>query len=442
MGGVRIAGSRAARTVDTVAGVSGSRGRKRKKRASSGKPRSSGAASAVVPVSWAPEPLAGLPRLLGPPERPAWFDPSIKRVLDGAVGLMPVQGARELEQLTAELLGAELHRAVHEGKGLWLAWWFAELAEAATAQIVEDEEGGALGPAFRLLHGMGLLGTPGAAAQVSATLSRARKCARTETGLPEWLKYAPTVQATGDVVRMRDAYGTRLGVIAGISYADGTNPAAFLFDIDVSGFVKLVEAGVFDDTEQAAAAWRANVGDTADGVRAEHVEDPDELLCLAHCDVGEEHMVGDESCVVMDNWFRAQRRIHDLATALRKRGMPFPPAESLYHELDVTPMVTEFSAWHETRHGGQPDQEATEPLAQEWVEGAIPETWYAVSPLRVEFQLGLIGDWIPDDPVTLGVKALMPEWVSWLGERAGLPAALRERVVAAGRPVSSPQGAR
>lgn len=36
---------------------------------------------------------------------------------------------------------------------------------------------------------------------------------------------------------------------------------------------------------------------------------------------------------------------------------------------------------------------------------------------RVEFLLELIGYWIPDDPVTLEVKSLLPEWVRWLGER-------------------------
>ncbi|MGH3565493.1 MAG: hypothetical protein ACRDRH_05575 [Pseudonocardia sp.] len=65
------------------------------------------------------------------------------------------------------------------------------------------------------------------------------------------------------------------------------------------------------------------------------------------------------------------------------------------------------------------------------MEGAVPETWYAASPQRIEFQLRLINDWVPDHPVTHGVKALIPEWVCWLGERAGLPEDLRERAVTA-----------
>jgi hypothetical protein len=37
----------------------------------------------------------------------------------------------------------------------------------------------------------------------------------------------------------------------------------FLFDIDACGFIEIVHAGVFDDVAQAATAWRALVGDTA-----------------------------------------------------------------------------------------------------------------------------------------------------------------------------------
>lgn len=50
----------------------------------------------------------------------------------------------------------------------------------------------------------------------------------------------------------------------------------------------------------------------------------------------------------------------------------------------------------------------------------------------MEFQLTLINDWVPDNPVTVAVKALLP---GWHGEQAGLPDDLIERgvAVAAGR---------
>jgi hypothetical protein len=94
-------------------------------------------------------------------------------------------------------------------------------------------------------------------------------------------------------------------------------------------------------------------------------------------------------------------------------------------------MAAEFTIWYTDKHGEQPDPEAVDALTEEWMEGTLPETWYAVSPRRVKFQLGLIGDWIPDDPVTVAVKTLLPDWVRWRGERAGLPEYLLDRALAA-----------
>ena len=83
---------------------------------------------------------------------------------------------------------------------------------------------------------------------------------------------------------MRDAYGARIALIAGFSYPDGVDRSVFLFDIDACGFVEIAHAGVFDDVPQAATAWRALVGDTADSAQPERVETAERLLCLVHCD--------------------------------------------------------------------------------------------------------------------------------------------------------------
>jgi hypothetical protein len=232
---------------------------------------------------------------------------------------------------------------------------------------------------------------------------------------------------------MRDAYGTRFGVIATFTHVAAKEKMAYLFDIDASGFVALAGAGVFDDVDRAAAAWRAAVGDAAADVPVQPVDDVDDLMCLVHCDVGEEHITGDETREVLDNWFRAPRRIHDLALVLRKRGTPLPEVASLYHgiDADVDLMAAEFVAWFNAGHGGPPDADGAEAIAFQWIEGTLPETWYTVSPRRVEFQLGLLGDWIPDDPTTRAARQLLPEWVRWLGERSGQSAPFVDRSVAA-----------
>src|ERR1039458_2721579 len=53
-----------------------------------------------------PSPLGRLTSLMEP-DRPAWFDVSIKIVLDQASVVLTARGPRELEQATVELLGAE-----------------------------------------------------------------------------------------------------------------------------------------------------------------------------------------------------------------------------------------------------------------------------------------------------------------------------------------------
>ncbi|MFC4854592.1 hypothetical protein [Actinophytocola glycyrrhizae] len=326
--------------------------------------------------------------------KPAWFEPTITAVLDGAVRLESVRGLRETEQLTCELVGAQLHRVIQEGHaGLHFSWWFDELAGAARER-----------DARRLLLGLASIGAP-----------------EVDYGLAD----PPRVTATGEVFRMRDVYGSRFAVLARFSYED--DPCVYLFDIDASEMVRLVSAGVFDDVDQAAAAWLADVGAAAGDVTPRPVEDVGELTCLSQLDIGGLAVFGDESRVAMDNWFRAQRRQDDLAEALAARGMPLPLDESPY-DCDSTLMVAEFTAWYENTRGVPPDPDAVASLAEQWMEGALPETWYSVSPRRVETQIALLSDWLPDEPVTIAAKSLLPDWVAWLGERARLPDHLRAAV--------------
>lgn len=327
--------------------------------------------------------------------RPAWFEPTIAAVLDGAAVLEAAGGLREIEQLTCELMGAQLHRVIEEGHaGLRFSWWFEELVGAARER-----------DARRLLLGLASIGAP-----------------EVDYGLAD----PPRVSATGEVFRMRDAYGTRFAVLARFSY--GHDPCVYLFDIDASEMVRLVSAGVFDDVDQAAAAWVADVGGAAGDVTPRPVEDVQDLMCLSQLDLGGPTVFGDESRVAMDNWFRVQRRRDDVAEALGARGTPLPPADSLY-EFDNTLMVAEFTAWYERTRGVEPDPHAVVSLAEQWMEGALPETWYSVSPRRVEVQIELLGDWLREDPVTVAAKALLSDWVVWLSERAGLPDHLREHLI-------------
>jgi hypothetical protein len=424
-----------------------SRGRKAKtkktKKRGSGRPATAGRGAGDLLTDASPSDFAALQSLTGPRRRPGWFDASVNGVVDRAGVLMAARGPRELEQATAELAGAELYVAVREERhGMWFDWWFQELTDAAAARAREAAGGqdGAWQEPWRLLHGLTSIGSPALRSVAEDALARAREGlpGGAAAGQPEWLRLLPRIAATGEVWEMHDAYGTRFAVIAGLSYPGCADPSVFLFDIDACGFVRLASAGVFDDVDQAAAAWRALAGEAASSARPGPVETAERLYCLVHLDAGEELVSGSESRAVMDNWFRASRRLRDLAQALRTRGMPLPAATSLYQGIDTAPMAQAFTRWFAGRHGTAPDPEVVGAVAEEWLEGALPGTWHAASPHRAQFQLALISDWIPDHPVTVGAKALLPEWVRWNGEQSGLPGHLIARAVGAAEGSRSP----
>jgi hypothetical protein len=393
-----------------------SRGRRPKKGGKRRSPKKS-RSDPLRPSNGPPESaLATLVRALGGGARPAWFDGAIERVLSGAGALTTARNARELDQRVAELVGAELYAALQSGFGLRFEWWFGELLDAAIERIEQGDDPGRQAVVW-LLHGL--------AAQrgelPAELLRRAREAVQNRPvgRLPGWLDGTSRIAATGEVCRLRDSFGTRFGVIAEYVAPGDARSSWYLFDIHASGFVVLADAGVYDDAEQAAEAWRINAGD-ADALVAT-VDDPADLRCLVELDTGDEMSIrGDEPRRVMDNWFRVHARIHRLARTLRSQGRPLPARSSLYHDLDITVLVEPFTDWHVLTYGGPPDPEVVEALAEEWMEGALPETWFSASPARIRFQRELIADWIPD-PVTLGVVALLPDWVRWLGERAGLP---------------------
>jgi hypothetical protein len=121
----------------------------------------------------------------------------------------------------------------------------------------------------------------------------------------------PEIKTTGDVRVMRDAYGTRFGVTAAMSYPGGVDPSVYLFDIDASEFIGLAGADVFDDVDQAVAAWRQQAGVSAEGLTPVPAT-PESLTCLVYCEHEEQPVVGDESRTLMDNWFRGPRRMRDV----------------------------------------------------------------------------------------------------------------------------------
>jgi hypothetical protein len=363
-----------------------------------------------------------------------WWEPSHERVIAASGGLLAAQGPRVLEQATAELIGAELYDAVRdERSGLRFDAWAMELVDRAAKRIVDVVGRGDdswRGP-WWLLHGLASIGSYGLGGYAWERASKAAASLRPDVlaGDPPWLMLLPEIEATGDVRVMRDAYGTRFGVTAAMNYPGGVDPSVYLMDIDASEFIGLTGAGVFDDMDQAAAAWREQVGVSAEGLTPVPAT-PESLTCLVYSEHEEQQVIGDESRTLMDNWLRGPRRMRDVHDALQECGIVLAEYSPRYHDIDVAPMADPFIEWYSERHGHQPSREAVEALAEEWLEGMLPGTEHSVSPSRSESFRGLISDWL-DDPITDAVLAMLPEWVRWNGEQAGVPASLIERAVSA-----------
>lgn len=346
-----------------------------------------------------------------------WFPKRNAAILDAAGSLTTATGPRDLEQATAELVGGELHQAIHgETGGLILDLWLRSLIIDARIRLVE---GGPDEGIRYLLHGVTAIGPPDAVKEARLALKRTRWA----SSGPTWLGGMAKPKAGRDVRRLEDRYGTRLGIVMEYAFPGGS-PMAYLFDVDASGIPLLVDSGVHDDAARAADAWRAAAGDTATDAPLEAVTSSGELRALAQLDL--QTPFGDETRSRADDWYRAQRRVQDLAAALRSTAHPLPPQRSFFDE-DTTPLVEEFSEWHVARHGHAPDEELTGILAGEWQEGILPQTTYCVSPQRIEYQLSIIGDTFEPETVA-ELRNLIRIWSRWLGERDGLPEDLLARI--------------
>jgi hypothetical protein len=148
--------------------------------------------------------------------------------------------------------------------------WAMELIGYAIKRMVDAAGRGDAawrGP-WWLLHGLAAIGSYGLGGFAWEQASEAAGALPGDVlaAEPAWLKLLPDIKATGDVRVMRDAYGTRFGVIASFCYPGGVDPSVYLLDIDACGDTVLAGVGVFDDMEPAAAAWRDQFGVSAEGL--------------------------------------------------------------------------------------------------------------------------------------------------------------------------------
>jgi hypothetical protein len=338
------------------------------------------------------------------------FQEAAEHALEASAGLLNATGPRQLEQATAELLAAELASPMMRGMRTDLL--SHDLVEAAGNRVLSDiaSSSNAWRGPWRLLHGLASIGPHGAGGYAAEAIADAQVPGEE----PDWLGLLSGIAVTGGVHELRDKWGLRLGVLAEFGYP-GVDPHVYLLDVDATWDIEVRYAAVFDDVAAAEAAWRGSLPSGEIAGELEPVT-PGTLACLYEMSHLEELMSAD---VLLTEHYRAVRRIDDI---LAKTGSP--RATSAFE-----PDPEEFSAWYRARHGHEPEDDLAEPLAQEWIEGAPAGTAQLVSPGRAVAFHDRFLEWIEADQQD--VNKVMPEWIRWVGEKAGAaPEAVDESVTA------------
>ena len=102
-------------------------------------------------------------------------------------------------------------------------------------------------------------------------------------------------------------------------------------------------------------------------------------------------------------------------------------------EPDPDVAMEEFITWYSAKYGDVPDGDAAEGLAEEWLGIMLRGSEYLVSPRRIAaFRDALTGMWLDEEEVA-GALALLPDWVRWNGEQAGMAPQLVDEAVSAAK---------
>jgi len=243
-------------------------------------------------------------------------------------------------------------------------------------------------------------------------------------------------ELTGPALWTRDAYGSRFAIVAPFRTSDG-GQRWYLWDTDACGHQAFtVHSAFYPGPEEALAAWRDGVGQTAAG-EAEFTPVYDPALAAAVL-FREDGILrfGGENEAQSAEYLRSRRLAQSVVASLG-------PLQIQPSNLDAEKAAREFGAWLR-KHRTPPadvDELATE-LASSWSLDA-PEALYGTcSPHRVALTVPHVRDYYQDDFAD-EVLALLPDWISWLAERNGTPAELAGRCLpyASGEPFPGMIGA-
>ncbi|SDT52688.1 hypothetical protein SAMN04489716_4304 [Actinoplanes derwentensis] len=228
-------------------------------------------------------------------------------------------------------------------------------------------------------------------------------------------------EAAGEVRWTRDRYGSRFAIVAPFTTPEG--PVRwYLWDVDACDITpRPAHAGFYASPEEALAAWQVAAGAFAAGGTSWRRVDDSRLLAGLLPKPEEYGPLGGETAAQHAEYHRC-RRLAELVLEL-PRVLVLDPVGTA---LDAGPKA--FSAWLRTRPD-RPDPEIflIEELFESWP-SEVPELFDTCSPHRVRAVTTQIRDEFHDGADDL--LELLPAWVTWLADRTGLPAELRDRSLA------------
>jgi hypothetical protein len=358
-----------------------------------------------------------------------WWPDSHARVLDATSALLGCATPAELEDAVCDLLGRHW-RGLYEvyDAGLRADEWLVGLLDVAEGRA---EDSGVR----RLLYGIALIATPGPAGLALNLLRHIPT--GPDDAEPAWLGVPPTVAASPEVLLLRDAYGTRFGVLAQMT-GPSAQPRTYLLDVDrCHGFDQVLGSGYYPDTGTATAAWQGFVG--ASAATAEPEPAPDDLL--PHVLPGGGLIDGLFGQPLSDSHFtelyRGDRIVFAIADALEDARRPITwPTSDPQQDADLATGLTErFKAWAAVNDAALPPSEGPDDdvvtwLLHDWVSPGMPETLaLACSPHRIAaFTAYLTDDW-PDGQRTRALQLLGP-WVRFCLQHNGVTGQFAEHSLA------------
>jgi hypothetical protein len=381
-------------------------------------------------------------RLAGGASPEPWWRESHERVLARARALTWPTRLVDLETQACQIVGDEFYdRLQSPGTGLHPAQWLRALADetgaalrAALAQGADDWQ-----KLWALLCGLALTTPRAPADAVNETAPKVREEFPDikdphETMLVEAGKaarllanraLAPSAGCPADGARpageplvARDAYGSRILLMAPFSYDGGASDHWYAWDIDLCWITVVVGAGMFASAEDALGEWRDAVGPAASGAAPSPCAAGMTARLLAPClETGflANMLQGREPRELIHEYYRLRRRARDLTVSA--------DADAGWSPFDADHVQDAFLDWHAARHDDVPQTatEATGTILGEWGphENLDQRSFYACSPHRIEMAAHLIGDGYFADQANPALT-LLPEWTEWCIEQSGL----------------------